>query len=259
MKPNVSKWFKTVKSSAVKHGPEILTAVGIVGMISTTVLAVKATPKALEYIEAKKKEGNKDKLTPVETVKAAWKPYIPAVITGVASTACLVGANTVNAKRNAALATALKLSETAFTEYKDKVVEEVGEEKEKEIATKANIEHVNSVVMREDGVVYTGDGNTLFYDPISKTVFKSSKVSIREAINNLNWTMTYGNEPYIALADFYDAIKIPEYALGNELGWRTDKGLIDVIFELAETNAGEPCFSLNFLTPPEWDFDNLYG
>ena len=33
MKPNVSKWFKTVKSSAVKHGPEILTAVGIVGMI----------------------------------------------------------------------------------------------------------------------------------------------------------------------------------------------------------------------------------
>ena len=142
----------------------------------------------------------------------------------------------------------------------DKVVEEVGEEKEKVIREKANTERINQQVMfHEDGIVHTGDGNTLFFEPISKTVFKSSKVSIREAVNKLNWNMTYGNEPYAALSDFYDAIKIPEYALGNELGWRTDKGLIDISFELAETNAGEPCFSLNFLVPPEWDFDNLYG
>lgn len=260
MKPSVTKLFKTVQRTVIKHSPEILTAVGIAGMISTTVLAVKATPKALQEIEAAKEKENKEKLTPIETVKVAWKPYIPAIITGVASTACLIGANTVNAKRNAALATALKLSETAFSEYKDKVVEEVGEEKAKVIQEKANTERINQQVMfHEDGIVHTGDGNTLFFEPISKTVFKSSKVSIREAVNKLNWNMTYGNEPYTALADFYDAIKIPEYALGNELGWRTDKGLIDISFELAETNAGEPCFSLNFLVPPEWDFDNLYG
>lgn len=259
-KANVTRLFKTVRKNVSKHSPEILTAIGIVGMISTTVLAVKATPKALEQIEAKKQELNKDKLTPVETVKTTWKNYIPAVVTGVTSTACLIGANTVNAKRNAALATALKLSETAFTEYREKVVEEVGEEKEHVIREKANTERINQQVMfHEDGIVHTGDGNTLFFEPISKTVFKSSKVSIREAVNGLNWKMTYGNEPYAALADFYDAIKIPEYALGNELGWRTDKGLIDISFELAETNAGEPCFSINFLVPPEWDFDNLYG
>lgn len=256
----VTKTFKNIRTFASKHSPEILTGVGIAAMISTTVLAVKATPKALKEIEKKKQEVNKDKLTPVETVKATWKCYIPAATTGAFSIACLIGANTVNAKRNAALATALKLSETAFIEYRDKVVEEVGEEKEKVIREKANTERINQQLMFHDnGIVHTGDGNTLFFEPISKTVFKSSKVRIREVVNELNWTMTYGNEPYVSLSDFYDAIKIPEYALGNELGWRTDKGLIDISFDLAETNAGEPCFSLNFLVPPEWDFDNLYG
>lgn len=260
MKPNVTKAFKTIQKTVSKHSPEILTAVGIAGMITTTVLAVKATPKALEKIEEKKQEEKKYKLTPVETVKVAWKPYIPAVITGVASTACLIGANTVNAKRNAALATALKLSETAFTEYQEKVVEEVGEEKEKVIREKANEERINQqLIFHEEGVVHTGNGNTLFYEPISKTVFRSSRNSIEKSINDLNWKMSYGNEPYIALEDFLDALKLPRYALGNELGWSTTKGLIDISFVPATTDIGEPCLSIEYLVPPEWDFDNLYG
>lgn len=260
MKLNIKGMLKTAQKTVVKHSPEILTAVGIVGMISTTVLAVKATPSALLKIDEKKKEENKDKLTPVETVKVAWKHYIPAIVTGVASTACLIGANTVNAKRNAALATALKLSETAFTEYREKVVEEVGEEKEKVIREKAQTERVNQqLIFHEDGIVHTGDGNVLFYEPLSKTVFRSSKNAIEKAVNDLNWTMTYGNEPYVALADFFDAIKIPEYALGNELGWRTDRGLIDVSFGLIETDNGEPSFCIEYGIRPEWDFDNLYG
>ena len=259
MKLNVKSMLKTAQKTVVKHSPEILTAVGIAGMISTTVLAVKATPKALQILEEAEKE-KKEKLTPIEKVKVAWKPYIPAVVTGVASTACLIGANTVNAKRNAALATALKLSETAFTEYKEKVVEEVGEEKAKIIQEKSNTERVNQqLVFHEDCVVHTGNGNTLFFEPISKTVFRSSKNAIEKAVNDINWTMTYGNEPYVALADFFDAIKIPEYALGNELGWNTNRGLVDISFGLIETDSGEPSFTIEYNTQPKWDFDDLYG
>lgn len=259
MKLNVKSMLKTAQKTVVKHSPEILTAVGIAGMISTTVLAVKATPKALRILEEAEKE-KKEKLTPIEKVKVAWKPYIPAMVTGVASTACLIGANTVNAKRNAALATALKLSETAFTEYKEKVVEEVGEEKAKDIQEKANTERVNQqLIFHEAGVIHTGDGNVLFYEPISKTVFRSSKDSIREAINDLNWKMTYGNEPYMSFEDFLDAIKLPDHPMGNEIGWRTDKGLIGVNFGLIETDIGEPAFCLEYDIRPEWDFDNLYG
>lgn len=70
-------------------------------------------------------------LKPLEVVKAAWKPYIPAAITGSLSVACLVGASRVNFKRNAALATAYTLSEKVLKDYKDSVVETIGEKKRK--------------------------------------------------------------------------------------------------------------------------------
>ena len=106
-KTNVTALFKSIQTSLSKHSPEILTGIGIAGMITTTVLAVKATPKALELIEDRKEELDMhpaDDLSPVEVVKAAWKPYIPAAATGVASIVCLIGASSVNSKRSAALA-----------------------------------------------------------------------------------------------------------------------------------------------------------
>ena len=120
-----SKFINKTKSWTGRHSPEILIGLGITGMVSTTVLAVKATPKALDLIEEAKEKENKDELTAMETVKATWKCYIPAATTCVFSAACLIGANSVNSKRNAALATAYKLTENAFTEYKEKVVETI--------------------------------------------------------------------------------------------------------------------------------------
>lgn len=275
MKPNVTKLFNTVKTSVSKHSPEILTGIGIAGMVTTVVLAVKATPKALKLIdeeierkneellnEAEKKHqencGQVTKLTPVETIKVAWKPYAPAAVTGVLSVACFVGSTSVSVRRQAALYSVYKLSETAYSEYREKVKEEVGEEKEKVIREKVAEERVNNLTFHEEGVIHTGDGNTLFFDPISKTVFRSSQTYIEKAINNLNWKMTHGNEPYLSLGDFYEEIHLPAYALGNEIGWRTDKGLIDISFPAAKTDTGEPCLSLEYLIPPQWDFDNLY-
>ena len=125
-----------------KHSPEILTGLGITGMLTSTVLAVTATPKALKLIENKKKELKTDELTTVETIKAAWKPYIPAVSTSFASVACLVCASRVNYKRNAALATAYSLSERTLSHYREKVIETIGEKKEKTIRDKVNQEEV---------------------------------------------------------------------------------------------------------------------
>ena len=113
-----------------RKSPEILTGVGIGGMITTTVLAVKATPEAMHRIEARKKEEHHRKLTAVQTVQAAWKCYIPAGVTGTVSIACLIGASTLNGRRNAALATAASLAETSLREYRAKVVETLGEKKE---------------------------------------------------------------------------------------------------------------------------------
>ena len=256
-KPDVSKIIKSVQKSISKHSPEILTAIGIAGMATTVVLAVRATPKALKQIdEAEKEKG--EKLTKTEVVKTTWKTYIPTAISGVASAACIIGANSVHTRRQAALYSAYKLSETAYTEYREKVKEEVGEEKEKVIRQKASEERVNNIVFHEEGIVHTGHGNTLFFEPISKTLFRSSQNYIEKTINNLNWKMTNGNEPYVSLEDFFSENDLPDYPLGNELGWRTDKGLIDISFPAIKADNGEPCLQLEYLVPPTWDFDQLY-
>ena len=158
-KPNFTKIFNNIKDAVGKHSPEILTGIGIAGMATTTVLAVKATPKALELI----KEGSRDNhdgdpyaYTKVEAVKSAWKCYIPATISGAVSIACIVGATSVNARRNAALATAYKIAETSIHEYRDKVVETIGEKKEKVIRDNIQQDRVDKNPVTRNEVIITG-------------------------------------------------------------------------------------------------------
>ena len=143
-KLNAMSIAKNARMFISKHSPEILVGVGIAGMVTTTILAVKATPKALKLLEEAERK-NIDKqlddgideadikngLPPLEVIKVSWKPYIPAAITCATSIACIIGASSVHVRRNAALATAYKLSETALNEYKEKVIETIGEHKEK--------------------------------------------------------------------------------------------------------------------------------
>ena len=194
--------MKEVKMAVSKHSPEILTGLGIAGMITTTVLAVKATPKALELIEDRKDELDiypTEKLSPVETVKATWKCYIPAAVTGVTSIACLIGASSVNYKRNAALTAAYNLSATALKEYKEKVVETVGEKKEKTIRDKVAEEQIKKEPVNQSAIIVSGNGNTRCFDTVTKRRFISDIETIRRIVNDLNARMING-EDYISLS-----------------------------------------------------------
>ena len=99
-KENVSRFFKDLKTSVSRRTPEILTGIGIAGMVTTTVLAVKATPKALKLIDEKQRE-SEDWLTKPEKVKACWKCYIPAATTGIRSISCIISAQSLNSRRTA--------------------------------------------------------------------------------------------------------------------------------------------------------------
>lgn len=257
-KQTVTKWFKGVSASANKHCPEILLAIGIVSGITTTVLAVKATPKALKMIEEKKDEDGVDELTPLETVKVAWKPYVPAVATGAFSIACVIGANSVHVKRNAALATAYQLSTTAFNEYREKVVETIGEKKEKTVHDKLAKERVEKNPPNESTVIITGKGKTLCYDAYTDRYFESDVDRIRRAINDLNYRMTTGMEMSISLNEFRAAIDLPTIPIGEEVGWRVDEGLIDIHFSAHVTDNDRAAIVLEYLIPPKYGFNKLY-
>ena len=256
-KTNITKFFKNVGMSVSKHSPEILTGIGIAGMVATTVLAVKATPKALKLIEEKKREEHVEKLTPVETVKTTWKCYIPAVVTGVSSVACLIGARSVDARRNAALAAAYKLSETAFTEYREKVVQTIGEKKEQAVQEAVDRSRIESNPVSKNEVIITEKGNTLCYDSISGRYFKSDMDLIRKAENEINRRMV--NDFYVSLNDFYDEIGLDHIDIGDELGWNIDNKLIEIRFGSHIADDGTPCIVVKYSIAPKYNYDSLLG
>lgn len=270
-KENITKFFKGVRMNVSKRSPEILTGIGIAGMITTTVLAVKATPKALRLIEDKKMEvfnnldpedipgNNVDytdiSLKTIEVIKVAWKPYIPAVVTGVASVTCLIGASSVNVKRNAALATAYELSKTALSDYKEKVVETIGEKKEQSIRNSIAKDKVEKNPVNNNQVIMTSGGDTLFLDGISRRYFKSDIETIKAAVNEVNRRMVYDN--YISLSEFYDEIGLDRTDVSDELGWNLDDGLLEIHYDTTMSSDGRPCIVLSYHIAPKYDFSRL--
>ena len=250
-KPNFQKIFKNVKSSLSRHSPEILIGIGLAGMITTSVLAVRATPKAICLIEDAKKEKQED-LKPIEIVKVAWKPYIPAMVTCVVSASCIIGASSVNARRNAAIATAYKLSETALTEYKEKVIETIGEKKEKTIREQIDKDHIEKNPASKNQIIMTGRGETLCYDTLSGRYFKSDLEQIKRIRNDLNARLI--SEMYISLNEFYDELELDHTILGDDLGWNMDDGLLELDFSTQLSDDGRPCIVINYIPAPKYDY-----
>lgn len=259
-KQKVTQFFKGIQKVVTKKSPEILTGIGIAGMITTTVLAVKATPKALELIEIEKESkktypDDKPGLNVIETVKVAWKPYIPAAVTGVASVACLIGASSVSARRNAALATAYQLSTTALNEYKEKVVETLGEKKEKVIREKIAQDKVEQHPVSKSEVIVTGRGDVLFLEPVSMRYFTSDIETVRRIINDLNYRLTAGMEEYISLSEFYDEIGLAHTSTSDDIGWNLYRdGQLGMDFHPTVAEDGKPCLMLDYRVSPRYNY-----
>lgn len=266
----IKNFIKGVKIGFDKHSPEILIGLGIASAITSTVLAVKATPKALllikkeEKIKARKYNAKYDELdiaaeslilSKPEMIKVTWKCYIPAAISGVASVAFLLGSNSVHVKRNAAIATAYKLSETALTDYKKEVIETIGEEKAKLIQDKVAQKHVDEHPVSSNQVIIAGSGKQLCYDGISGRYFESDIQTIRAAVNTINETMVY--EMYASLGDFYNEIGLPPTTLSDELGWNLDDGQLEISYGSAISDDGRPCITLDYHVAPRYDFSKL--
>lgn len=251
-KLDVAKVFRNAKLWTVKHSPEILTGIGIAGMVTTTVLAVKATPKALILLENAEYD-KKERLTPIETVKVAWKPYIPAAVTGIASMACLIGASSVNARRNAALATAYQLSTTALAEYKEQVVETIGEKKEELVREKVSQKQLDKTPVSTSEVIMTGNGTSLCLDPLSKRYFESDIEIIRKAEITLNKQMQQSVCGSVSLNEFYDEIGLDRIDIGDDLGWNTNH-LIDLDDHPGKSNTGKLCWVISHHNAPMYGY-----
>lgn len=246
--------INSAKLKVSEHSPEILTSLGIAGMLSATVMAVKATPKAMRLLEEKAEE-SPEELTKIDIVKTCWKCYIPTVITSGVSIACLIGANSVHSKRNAVLATAYKLSENAFIEYKDKVIEKIGAKEEREIRDEIAKDRIEKNSISSNEVIITGKGTTLCYDSISGRYFESDIDKIRKAENIINKRLM--SDVYISLNEFYDLIGLPYTQIGFELGWNYNGDLVELGFSAQITEDDRVCLVIDYSIAPKYNYQTL--
>lgn len=277
-KNHVSKIIRSVQRSMKKHSPEILTGIGIAGMITTAVMAVRATPKALALMDdevryrIKNNEQDDDenidglvkvsddkngewghyRLPAIDLIKTCWRCYIPATVTGTMSVICLIGASSVNLRRNAAIATAYSLSETALKEYQDKVVEVIGSKKEQDIRDSIAKDKIADKPVASREVYLTNKGNTLCIDVLSSRYFKIDIDLLKRAVNDLNRRMR--DEMFISLNDFYYEIGLDGIKLGDDLGWNIDRGYIDITFSSQLTEDDTPCLVVDYSVMPEYEY-----
>lgn len=193
-----------------KNAPTILSCLGVVGVVATTVMAVKATPKALSLIENAEEEKG-EKLSKWEKVNLAGPVYIPSVITGVATVACILGSNVISKRQQATLISAYALLDNSYKEYRKKTNELYGEEAGKQI---------RGEIAKDK---YTGDNESLdndkelYYDFYSGRYFESTPEAVLWAEYETNRSMIVNYA--VGLNEFYDFLglePLPEY---ESIGW----------------------------------------
>jgi len=253
--------FKAIEKLAIDNSPVLLTAIGVAGVIGTAILTHRAalkTHRVLLEVEDNQL-ANKEPftpLTPKEKVKATWTHYIPPVVSGTATITAIVLANHISTKRAAALAVACTISEKAYTEYRDKVVERFGEKEENQIRNGIAQDRIDKAPPTEGNVLMVSGGDHLFMEMYTGRYFRSDIETIRRAENQLNHKLNTNG--YATVSDFYDMIGLAHTAISDEIGWNSDK-LMAVDYQAILSEDGQPCVAINFVTGPVRDYTRFHG
>lgn len=193
-----------------RNASTILTGLGGAGVVVTSVLAVKATPKAMALLQEASIE-KEEPLTKIEIAKVTAPAYIPAVIVGVSTIACIFGANILSKRSQAALTSAYALLDSSYKDYKKKVIEMHGEEFD---------QAVRQEVAKDK---YTGDEKSedndkqLFYEEYSGRYFESTMADVLKAQYELNRIIA--QDSGVFLNEYFELLGLEPTDYGNYLGW----------------------------------------
>jgi hypothetical protein len=223
-----------------KTGP-ILTGLSIFGVVTTAYLTATASFKAARVID---QEGStsEDKTTKLkENANLIWKFYIPPITTCAVTIGAIAYGSKLGAQRTAAAISAYTVTERAFSEYRTKVVEEIGKHKEQIIKDDIARDVVSN--KSPDMVILAGRGEVMCCELYTRRYFMSDMETLRKAQNDINSKVM--NELYVTLDEFYDLINLPNTALSSELGWDSDQ-LMELNFSTVLSEDGRPCLAFNY-------------
>lgn len=254
MKEKLMKTYKKVELKAIKHSPEILAGVGVVGVVGSLVMACKATTKLSDVLEESKEQLDKIKevaadpayeekysqddakkdttITYVQTAMKVTKLYAPSVILCASSLGCLLASNNILKKRNAALSAAYMTVDKSFKEYRKRVADRFGEEVEKEIRYNIKAEEITKVDENGNEVTETvkimdGTDDPNSYSDYARFFDESCAAWQNDAEYNLTFLKAqqqYANDLLKArgrlfLNEVYRMLGIDETKAGQVVGW----------------------------------------
>lgn len=237
------------------NSPVILTGLGVAGVVTTAYLAGKASFKAAEVLAANPYLYPADAETnrPLETKEKfarVWKLYIPAAGVGSFTIAAIICSNRIGMRRTAAMTAAYAISERAYSEYKDKVVDTIGKSKEMKVRDEIAQDRVNALPTNHQ-IIVTDGGQQLFMDSYSMRPFTSDMETVKKAQNDTNHEIL--NHGYASLSDFYNRLGLSNTKISDDIGWNSDK-LLEVTFSAAITDDQRTCMVMDFAVAPVRNF-----
>lgn len=232
-----------------ENSPIILTGIAVAGVATTAFMAATAVPKALQIL-AEEQEHHEEPLTVKEQFFLTWHCYIPAAGVGVMTIACIIFSTSINNKRNATLLSAFTLSEKAFKEYQSKVAENVGTKEEAKVRADIVKDRIASNPPPAS-VIFSGDGDVLFYEVATDRYFPSTVEKVRAAMNDVNVKIIHSD--HASLSDFYYPLGLKTTGTSDDMGWNTDN-LMDIIFDVEMADGNRPCIAITYTPAPIYKF-----
>lgn len=256
----LTRTFNRTGLQLKKHSPEILLVAGVAGIVTSGVMACKATLKVEEIVDGAKEQidtihkiaespdmkekyseddAKKDlAIVYTQTAVKMVKLYGPSVLLATASIGCIVGSNRILNKRNVALAAAYKAVDKSFKDYRGRVVERFGEKLDKELRYNIKAKEVEEVTTDENGnevvekkTVDIADYDPNAYSPYS-VVFDDGNTgwdpdperSKYFLIQQQNWANDrLKSQGHLFLNEVYDMLGVRRTKAGAQVGWVYDE------------------------------------
>lgn len=262
------KLTKTCARFLRKHGGTILAVAASVGVVATAIETGRATTKAkhLLAVDEALRTYNEDEQgiveeppTKREIVQTCWKAYVPAVILGGGTIACILGSNALNKKQIASLTAAYMALGKTYQTYRAQVRQMVGDQQENAI-----FETTKSIEMTEKDrtVENTATEKLLCYEPISKRYFHATEAELLTAFYEVNHDFAING--YIALNELYGYLNLDFVPELNDRGWSIDylgamwdNYWIDFTYQKQHTDDGLDVYYVTAFQEPIEDYLNF--
>ena len=255
----MTRFIANIKRFVKRNNSTILSIIGSGGVIVTTILAIRATPKAYELIKADSRfnhDGDPYAYTKLEAIQSAWKCYIPTAISCIGTIFCIFGSDIISRNNKEALIGAYTLLSNSYEEYKSKMRELYGDEADKEVRGAM----IRSKVDDNTGLMLS-DEKFLFFEEYYGEFFTRTKEEVLLAEYHFN--RNYQLRGYANLNELYALLDLhPANTLfGETVGWSVEAGecyygysWIDFDHELVTLDDGLECIYIHFPFPPTADY-----